>query len=234
MSDHGRFSGDDISQFAKRLKSLNDQVFSATTAGTYDSVTVDSYGKVTSGNNTPALSRVVVSASTAGELDKTTTTPTATTRLNYNGNFYATSVYGAVFNDYAEFRQSLMPIQPGRVAVDTKHGDVYISTKRMQKSPMIVSDTFGFAIGEQDAVGAFALPIAVAGRVLVYTDKDRETFSVGDVVCSGKNGTVSKMKWYEKVLFPECIAGVVSEIPDYEKWGTGQVEVNNRIWIRVK
>ena len=34
--------------------------------------------------------------------------------------------------------------------------------------------------------------------------------------------------------YPDRIIGTVSEIPDYEVWGTGNVKVNNRIWIKVK
>ena len=34
--------------------------------------------------------------------------------------------------------------------------------------------------------------------------------------------------------YPDRIIGIVSEIPEYETWGSGNVEVNNRIWIKVK
>ena len=34
--------------------------------------------------------------------------------------------------------------------------------------------------------------------------------------------------------YPDRIIGTVSEIPDYGVWGTGNVKVNNRIWIKVK
>jgi hypothetical protein len=38
----------------------------------------------------------------------------------------------------------------------------------------------------------------------------------------------------EITYYPDRIVGVVSEIPDYEVWGTGNVNVDNRIWIKVK
>jgi hypothetical protein len=38
----------------------------------------------------------------------------------------------------------------------------------------------------------------------------------------------------EIMEFPDRIVGVVSEIPTYETWGTGNVEVNGRIWIKVR
>ena len=34
--------------------------------------------------------------------------------------------------------------------------------------------------------------------------------------------------------WPDRIVGIVSEIPEYEEWGTGKVKVNGRIWIKVK
>lgn len=56
----------------------------------------------------------------------------------------------------------------------------------------IVSDTYGFAIGETDRAKT---PIATSGRVLAYPHEDREVFrqNIGKPVCSGPNGTVSIM-----------------------------------------
>ena len=34
--------------------------------------------------------------------------------------------------------------------------------------------------------------------------------------------------------YPERIIGTVSAVPNYEIWGSGNVEVNGRIWIKVK
>jgi hypothetical protein len=34
--------------------------------------------------------------------------------------------------------------------------------------------------------------------------------------------------------YPDRIIGIVSEIPTYETWGTNNIKVNGRIWIRVK
>jgi hypothetical protein len=37
----------------------------------------------------------------------------------------------------------------------------------------------------------------------------------------------------EIMMYPERIIGVVSAIPEYETWGTGNVKVNDRIWIKL-
>jgi hypothetical protein len=38
----------------------------------------------------------------------------------------------------------------------------------------------------------------------------------------------------EEEKYPSRIVGTISEIPNYEKWGSSEVEVNGRIWIYVR
>ena len=38
----------------------------------------------------------------------------------------------------------------------------------------------------------------------------------------------------EIINYPDRIIGTVSEIPNYETWGSGNVPVNGRIWIRIR
>lgn len=147
-----------------------------------------------------------------------------------NGVLIATKVRGAVFNDYAEYRESLVK-EPGRCVIETGYGDLELSTKRLQLGGNIISDTFGFSIGETDKAKA---PIAVCGRVLAYPYENRYKFTAGAAVCSGPNGTVSLMTREEIKEWPDAIIGYVSEIPEYKEWGTDKIQVNNRIWIKIK
>lgn len=148
-----------------------------------------------------------------------------------NGVIRAGQVYGAVWNDYAEYRKTKEYIQPGYCVIETGKGDLIKSSERLQPGANIVSDTFGFAIGETEQTKT---PLAVSGRVLAYPYEDRDSYQAGDPVCSGPNGTISKMTREEVREYPDRIIGTVSEIPNYEIWGTGNVKVNNRIWIKVK
>lgn len=148
-----------------------------------------------------------------------------------NGVIRAGQVYGAVWNDYAEYRRTKEYIQPGYCVIETGKGDLIKSFERLQPGANIVSDTFGFAIGETEQTKT---PLAVSGRVLAYPYEDRDSYQAGDPVCSGPNGTISKMTREEVREYPDRIIGTVSEIPNYEVWGTGNVKVNNRIWIKVK
>lgn len=142
-----------------------------------------------------------------------------------------TRVYAAVWNDYAEYRETKKEIEPGRVVIETGFGDLKLSTARLQPGANVVSDTYGFAIGETEKAKT---PIAVSGRVLVYGYEDKNFYEPGDAVCTGPNGTVSKMTREEIIMYPERIVGTVSEIPDYDIWGEEDVPVNGRIWIKVK
>lgn len=148
-----------------------------------------------------------------------------------SGAFSAPSVYGAVWNDYAEYRNQAEELKPGQVTYCGNDGKLKRTTKRLQKFEGVVSDTFGFAIGKTDNCKT---PLAVSGRVLVYTYEDRSTFNSGDCVCAAPNGRVSKMTREEIMMYPERIIGTVSEIPTYTTWGSGNVDVNGRIWIRIR
>jgi hypothetical protein len=82
--------------------------------------------------------------------------------------------------------------EPGRCIKETGNGDLILTTKRLEKGCEVVSDTYGFAIGESKTCKT---PTAAVGRVLVYPYESIEEFknNIGQAVCSGPNGTVSIM-----------------------------------------
>lgn len=133
-------------------------------------------------------------------------------------------------NDYAESREITDSAEPGRVVIENGNDTLSLSTRRLMPGANIISDTYGFVINETDEIKT---PIAVSGRVLAYTYEDRNTFKAGDPVCSGPNGTVSKMTREEVKEYPDRMIGTVSAIPDYETWGSNNIKVNGRIWIKV-
>lgn len=94
-------------------------------------------------------------------------------QLDSYGSLLATKVYGAVWNDYAEYRETTTEIEPGRVVIENGNDTLSLCQERLMATAQVVSDTFGFAIGETDNCKT---PLAVSGRVLVYTDMPRETF----------------------------------------------------------
>lgn len=140
-------------------------------------------------------------------------------------------LFGAAWNDYAEYRSQKEVIEPGYCVASADNGQVYKTTEKFQACDGIVSDTFGFAIGETDECKT---PLAVAGRVLAYCEGNRQDYHSGDTVCASPNGKVCKMTREEIREWPDRIIGIVSEIPEYETWGDKNILVNGRIWIKVK
>lgn len=154
------------------------------------------------------------------------------TWANHTSQVYISTagvLYGACWNDYAETRDSKCA-ESGRCVIEVGDDTLIKSSKRMQPGANIVSDTFGFSIGAEDKV-----PLAVSGRVLAYGYESREEFrkNIGRPVCSGPNGTVSIMTDEEYRDKGYCAIGTISAVPDYEVWGTGEIKVNGRIWIKV-
>lgn len=154
-----------------------------------------------------------------------------TLSINTSGSITAATVKGAVWNDYAEYREQEEEIKPGYCVTSSNDGKVRKTTEKFQACDGIVSDTFGFSIGETDKSKT---PLAVAGRVLAYCEGNRYDYNAGDTVCAGPDGKVVKMTREEIREWPDRIVGIVSEIPEYKTWGTGNVLVDDRIWIKVK
>ena len=193
--------------------------------------------KTYSNNNFLKLSGgTVTGVTTFSNTTASTSTTTGAVKisggLGVAGNIYANKVYGAVWNDYAECRESNDFIDAGYVVKENGDDTLSLADGRLIYGCSIVSDTFGFMIGETDKAHT---PIAVSGRVLAYPYENREVFryNIGCFVCSGPNGTVSLMDKEEVWNHPEAIIGQVSAVPDYEYWGNN-VKVNGRVWIKVR
>lgn len=153
-----------------------------------------------------------------------------------------TRIYGAVWNDYAEFRKGQMDnLKPGQVVTEIGNGEMKLANKKLQKGCKILSDTYGFALGETKEC---KLPIAVAGRVLVYCDTAKEELEPGDCLCANYTGNTIKMTQEEIIKYPDRIVGIVSEIPNYNIWYSldpdnpdvlkEEIQVNGRIWVYVR
>ena len=201
---------------------------------TINGTATDLYCQTNTDTNTDT--KVTTAANTSSTKSYVTTCTGATTgTLTYHTGVYVDHskgvLYGAAWNDFAEYRHTDERVEPGRVVCENGDDSMSVSTKRLQPGASIVSDTFGFAIGETEYSQT---PVAVAGRVLVYPYEDRNTYKPGDAVCAAPGGTVSKMTREEIMMYPERIVGTVSAIPEYKTWGEGNVSVNGRIWIKVR
>ena len=136
-------------------------------------------------------------------------------------------LFGAAWNDFAEYRCVEKGCKAGDVVCEVGDGTLAKSTQRLQAGASVVSDTYGIVIGSRTK--GFS-PLAVAGRVLVRTTEG-EVYHPGDTVCAGEDGRVSVMSRKEIINYPDRILGYVSEIPSYEEWEG--IKVKGRIWIKI-
>ena len=218
----------------------NMQIYNGTTSTEgYCRLNVGNNRASTTANNATGLVRCFNKAGGNAQMFSIRGALGGTTRDYMNfGYVKGTQIWGAVWNDYAEFRETHDVIESGRCVIETGNGDLVLSTERLQNGAEIISDTYGFAIGQNEHNKT---PIAVSGRVLayLYEDKDYAKQFIGYPVCSGPEGTVSIMTEQEASKYPWKIIGTISEIPNYDKWQIGEkedntfIDVNGRVWIRI-
>jgi len=150
--------------------------------------------------------------------------PSGTTAMEYNGYFYATRVYNAVYNDYADYWGKLKmgekPV-PGKAYVQYPSGMVGVANKRADKTCIgICSDTYGSAVGKN--VGD--VPISVAGFVLAYVDR---YYPIGTLLVNKEDGTLTKARWWER---RRAIAKFMRNEPELIVY---DVAVNGRCWVKI-
>ena len=144
----------------------------------------------------------------------------------------ADRVWNAVWNDVADFQLLADKLEYGRCYMDTKDGAM-ICSKRCQMSVIgIASDTFGFGVGN-GANPNREVPIAVAGWVLAYVDKEYEC---GTVLTNDEFGNLTAMTRDEKLEYPERIVGLYKRKELDTFWGpeNARIEVKGRHWVKVK
>ena len=136
--------------------------------------------------------------------------PTGVEKLSYDGYFYATKVFNAVYNDYAEyFEKGSNDLEPGDVLEINDNGKYVKSSSENSKRVVgVYSDTFGHLLGgtgksndEENFV-----PVGLAGRVNVKVIGDIEP---GDLLVSSSVPGVAMKK--NAFSFPGTIIGKALE-----------------------
>lgn len=146
---------------------------------------------------------------------------------------YGNKVYNAVWNDLAdciEVDEDCTPI-PGYCYCF--NGEKYYkSTKYMDDGIIgLHSDTYGIHMGSKP--GCNLLDVAVAGFVLAYVDKE---YPVGTPLTCTEDGRLTEIKKSDKIEYPEKIIATFWKVEKNKTWGSdgSQIEVNGRMWVKVK
>ena len=140
-------------------------------------------------------------------------------------------VWGAVWNDFADFQLLCDNLEFGKCYYDTADG-AKICNERCQMSVIgIASNTFGNSVGIRD--DQMQVPIAVSGWVLAYVDKE---YPCGTPLTNDEFGNLTEMTLEEKRNYPERLVGIYKRKEMDEEFGIegSKIKVNNRHWVKVK
>jgi hypothetical protein len=192
------------------------------TVGTIDSSSINTTGEVCVGGTTR----------TAGYLYKGNNPTNTTCNLAFDGNFYASRVHNAVFNDIADFieidDQEPFEYENGKAYIRNINGCTRLSCSYNEKGIIgIVSDTYGYGLGKKVSE-CTQLPIAVGGFVLAYVRKD---YTSGTPLTVDKDGYLTKHKLIDRILNPSNTIATYYKKEKKEEWNG--IKVNNRSWVKV-
>jgi hypothetical protein len=146
-----------------------------------------------------------------------TTAPTGSTRLNMQGYFYATRVYNAIYNDYAEYFKKGEVLEPGDVVVlsDDPDNEEYLKSREDCSKFVVgvVSDDYAQCIGgkgDGNDNENFAA-IGMAGRVKV---KLVGVVKKGDLIVSSALPGIARALRKEEAYQPGTVIGKALEDKD--------------------
>jgi len=148
-----------------------------------------------------------------------TTNPTSSTRVNVNGYLYATRMYNAVYNDYAEcFDTTIHYNDCKNRIIEFNNGKAYLAEAESDKVIGIVSDTYGFILygSEESIKEGLKVPVGMAGTLKVDSETKVSINDINKFIISGIEGKARVIEKNDIVNHFGCIVGKIIDI-DEEK-----------------
>ncbi len=160
---------------------------------------------------------VALNSSIGGTFYGGSQNPSSNRRLNYNGYFYATKTYNAVYNDFAD---CLNPTEnltyddaKNKIVEIVDNSTVGLATKESTKVIGIVSSSYAYVAGgtEEEIKGNKKLPICAAGYVWVDVVNVEEA-NLADYVIPYDNGFGMVIPNNKREEYKHCIVGKIIDI----------------------
>ena len=181
----------------------------------HDSVYLKLSGGTLTGSLTASYNfRVTGTAKESGYFYAGATAPTNTTRLNYDGYLYATRVYNAIYNDYAEcfYSDGLIYSEVvNRIVEVDFDGKLSLAKEKSDGVIGIVSDSYGFLLNssEEEIENGSKIPIGLVGTLYVDSEDIVDDKNIHRFVCSGKDGKARVIPKGKAHKYEGCVVGKI-------------------------
>jgi hypothetical protein len=145
------------------------------------------------------------------------TAPTSTYRLNLDGYFYATRVYNAVYNDFADCllpkRGLTYEMAKNKIVSIVDNDTVDLADKGSTSVIGVVSDSYAYLAGgsEEEVKNNKKLPICSAGYVWVDV-VNIDDAQVGGYIVPDFEGYGKVIRKHERKLYADYIIGRIINI----------------------
>lgn len=197
---------------------LHDDRYLRITGGSITGNLIVSNNLTVNGGLTAAYNfRVTGTAKAGGYFYAGTTAPSNTTRLNYDGYLYATRVYNAIYNDYAECFYSNGLIYDdvvGRIVEIDSSRKLRLAGEESDSVVGVVSSSYGFLLNgsEEEIENGLKIPVGLAGTLYVDSESQVDEENVNRFVCSGKDGKARVIPKGEAFNYEGCVVGKIIDI----------------------
>lgn len=212
-------SNNDILIYDYNTENWINSTLSAAGISTVDHLHDNRYLKLTGGTLTGSLTasynfRVTGTAKESGYFYAGATAPTNTTRLNYDGYLYATRVYNAIYNDYAECFESNGLVYNeivNRIVEIGSDKKLKLANEESKGVIGVVSDSYGFLLNgsEEEIRDGLKIPVGLVGTLYVDSEDIVDDKNIHRFVCSGKDGKARVIPKGKAHKYEGCVVGKI-------------------------